>query len=159
MFIARGSLHYGWKKTAEELSPEAYRKLRDGIADALKLPESQEGLKDFNEHSAGWGYDGGNVDDRAVAAFSDAGIEITLKNVRGLDPRGKDNVQNIIYQIAIPDLGVMQIKNVDYLHNADLYEINATLDRGWRIICVLPPRVMSTDEYPTYVIGHTKVPD
>lgn len=160
MFIARGSMEYGWKKKMQALDLVAYDKLRRGVADAVKLPEQAE-LEKFNEYSAGLGYsgDGMNVDERVVAALSEAGIEVTLKNVKGLDPRGADNIQNIIYQIAVPDIGIMTIKNVDYIYNADLHDINAALDRGWRILCVLPPRVMSTDEFPTYVVGHTKVPD
>lgn len=161
MFVGQGTLDYGYIKTLKALEPERYRTLRRAVASYMELPETQEALdKDEFKYT----YGGGLIDERMVQAFTDVGIKVTLDNVRGLTPGMRDDVHNTIYQICIPDIGVMQIRNVDYLYNADCREVNDWLDKGWRIMCICPPRIgpqrggERPDEHPTYVMGDTKSP-
>lgn len=157
MFVGTGKLPYDWKKLIGALSETRYHNLRRALEGVWDLPAGQSAVADIEEYGPKWRSEQ-VITDRIVGALSDAGIEVTLSNVRGLEPH-REGAQNTIYQIMVPDIGVMQIKNVSYLYDCDERTINNELDRGWRILCISPPRVRSEDQHPSYVIGHTKPPE
>jgi hypothetical protein len=161
MFVGQATLEYGYTKKLLALEPERYRTLQKAVASAVALPLNQEAIKEKDEF--GLTYGGTLMDERTVQAFTDAGIKVTLENVRGL-LGSRDEVHNTIYQVVVPEIGVLHVKNVEYLYDADERAVNDMLDKGWRILCIAPPRAAPqrgherADENPTYVMGHTTDP-
>lgn len=55
-----------------------------------------------------------------------------------------------VVQIAVPDLGILQINETDWLEDACTEELQARLDDGWRILAVCPP---NAQRRPDYILG------
>lgn len=52
--------------------------------------------------------------------------------------------------IAIPDLGLLRMRKVTVLEDACTDELQAWLDKGWRILAVCPPNAARR---PDYILG------
>lgn len=60
-----------------------------------------------------------------------------------------------VVQIAIPDLGLLQIDEVDHLDDCCTDNLQRHLKEGWRILAVCPP---NAQRRPDYIIGRRKQP-
>ena len=102
-------------------------------------------------------------------ALEQAGIGLELEGIDGtMLQRNKDNgpradqygdvkavdLRNgAVTQIVVPDIGVLQIDEVDWLENACTQVLQGKLDDGWRIIAVCPP---NAQRRPDYILGRRK---
>ena len=59
-------------------------------------------------------------------------------------------------QIAIPDIGLLQIKDVCVEEDCCTDFLQQRLNEGWRILAVCPPNAARR---PDYILGRTKAPD
>ena len=60
-----------------------------------------------------------------------------------------------VVQIAVPDLGLLQIDEVDWMEDACTQELQARLNDGWRILAVCPP---NAQRRPDYILGRKAKP-
>ncbi|MGH9892331.1 MAG: hypothetical protein ACREA0_10180 [bacterium] len=56
-------------------------------------------------------------------------------------------------QIALPDVGLLSIDEVDHLDNCCTDEVQHRLNEGWRILAVCPP---NAQRRPDYIIGRRR---
>lgn len=102
-------------------------------------------------------------------AIQTAGIDISLEAIDGtmLQPQ-KDNGERLdrygdvhsldlhsgaVVQIVVPDVGVLQINEVDYIEDACTDALQGKLDDGWRILAVCPP---NAQRRPDYILGRRR---
>lgn len=155
MFIAEADLNYSWETELAKIPPERYRELRRKLGKVGdELPELQEGLKEFAHKN--YSFRQRIMDEVEVDAWVGAGVEVSMKRVRGLASNHPD-LHQTIYQIAVPDIGLMQIRRVEQLSECETYSLQRELDRGWRLLAVMPPVVGGG--LPSYIVGHTKAED
>lgn len=96
-------------------------------------------------------------------ALEIAGIEIELEAVDGTmltkmqhraDKYGSITPMEMttgqVVQIAVPDLGILQINETDWLEDACTEVLQGRLDDGWRILAVCPP---NAQRRPDYILG------
>lgn len=104
-----------------------------------------------------------------AAAIQAAGIRLELEAVDGtMLQQNKDNgprldkygathaldlTSGAVVQIAVPDLGLLQIGEVDWMEDACTEELQEKLDAGWRILAVCPP---NAQRRPDYILGRAK---
>lgn len=55
-----------------------------------------------------------------------------------------------VVQIAVPDLGLLMINEVDWLEDACTQDLQRKLNDGWRILAVCPP---NAQRRPDYILG------
>lgn len=55
-----------------------------------------------------------------------------------------------VVQIAVPDVGILMMNEVDWIENACTQELQRRLDDGWRILAVCPP---NAQRRPDYILG------
>lgn len=103
-------------------------------------------------------------------AIQTAGIEITLEAIDGtmlqanksvgekMEKHGPvhsiDLVSGTAVQIVVPDVGILQIDEVDYMEDACTDALQGRLDDGWRILAVCPP---NAQRRPDYILGRRRV--
>lgn len=97
-------------------------------------------------------------------AMEAAGIELELEGVDGTmltkmadrrpDKYGAVTSMEIaagqVVQIAVPDLGLLQINETDWMEDACTEQLQMRLDDGWRILAVCPP---NAQRRPDYILG------
>lgn len=57
-------------------------------------------------------------------------------------------------QIALPDVGLLSIDELDHMNDACTVEVQGRLDKGWRILAVCPP---NAQRRPDYILGRRRV--
>lgn len=152
MFVCRGSPEYNWKDSVAKLSPEAFEEWRSAcpsISDHTKDKTQEEVCKQYlgNEMM---------MDDEEVAAWNRIGVEVRIKRLRGLTgPSSRDAraMAETIIQVAVSDVGLMQIKDVDVLEDCCTDNLRDYLKADWRILSVIQP---NGARRPTYIIGHVE---
>lgn len=113
------------------------------------------------------------VDDDGMRALASEGLTIEFSEVD--QPTGtmlvklQDSIQRLgakvedlaalcrdhcVVQIAIPDIGLMLVEEVEVVDDACTDRIQSKLDEGWRILAVCPP---NAQRRPDYVLGRRKV--
>lgn len=97
--------------------------------------------------------------ERAGVKFSVEGIDGTMlqKQKSRADKYGEihtlDLTSGQVVQIAVPDLGILQITEVDWIEDACTERLQEKLDSGWRILAVCPP---NAQRRPDYILGRQK---
>lgn len=104
-----------------------------------------------------------------AAALQDAGIKIDLRGIDGTmlvkmkdrnpakgGPQVSDILTGSTVQISVPDLGLLQIDEVDWIEDACTQELQTRLSDGWRILAVCPP---NAQRRPDYILGRRKQKD
>ena len=147
-FICCGKPAYDWAKKVAALSPSDYAAFRRRVL-STSLPAS---LADMKEE---WRYSGDGLimEGDEVDAWAGIGVEVAVSRPKGLRSSSED-LHKTVYQIAVANVGLMQIQRVEVIRGDDdynLYEIQKWLDRGWRLLAVCPP---NDDKMPRYVVGH-----
>ena len=163
MFLCNAEPEYGWVKKLKELEPHQFRQWWNAVpslrqAVAKKKSPFGDGGEDMDPNSVNQAnfpeslYISGGLlmDDDEVNAWSDVGIELRISRVKGLRSNAKE-LQQTIFQVSIPGIGLLQIQCVDYLKDCCTDELQRWLDRGWRILAVCPP---NDTRRPSYVMGH-----
>lgn len=149
MFLAVVVLPYSWKKTVLELfdaDPARYRELRSRVR-TVSLPHTREELEKMSEFN---GREGNISDQDEIEAWNSVGIAVEVSRVRGLASNSSD-LHKTIYQISVANVGLMQIQRVEVLEDVCTWDLQAWLDKGWRILAVCPP---NDARRPSYVVGH-----
>ena len=89
-------------------------------------------------------------------------IPFTVKRFKGayypdsslrLRASGKPDVEAspaVHIQVAIPNLALLEIRQVEVLDDACTDELQRKLDEGWRILAICPP---NTQRRPDYILG------
>lgn len=100
--------------------------------------------------------------------LSKAGIDVRLEGVDGtmlskLQDKPKVDKYGAVHpidlyngstvQIVVPDIGVLQIDEVDWMEDACTQALQDRLDEGWRILAVCPP---NAQRRPDYILGRRK---
>lgn len=149
MFICSGQPKYGWEKLVTELSPAAFAEWKRGaISLRDKLMDADQAT--FKE-KVGYVHEL-IMDDREVEAWAMAGVSVEISKIRGLaSPGSARDLPQAIYQIAVANVGLLQIQTVDYLEDACTDELQRWLDRSWRILAVCPS---NNTRRPTFIMGH-----
>ena len=91
---------------------------------------------------------------------------ITVKGIDGtmltkMNDRGTltglnaiDMIEAKVVQIAVSDVGLLLIDEVDWMEDACTQELQTRLEQGWRILAVCPP---NAQRRPDYILGRRKV--
>jgi hypothetical protein len=151
MFLCVGKPDYQWEKKIAALEPHQFAAWKKGAA-SLRDKLDADGVNQANfKEKLGYVHDL-MMDSDEVAAWTEAGVDITMSRVKGLASpgRGRD-IPQAVYQIAVANVGLLQIQMVDYLEDCCTNELQGYLDKGWRILAVCPP---NNTRRPTYIIGH-----
>jgi len=102
-----------------------------------------------------------------AAAIEALGVKLDIEGVDGTmitklkdrpSPSGYEDTldrlrEGSAVQIAIPDLGLMVINEVEVLDDSCTHRLQDYLDKGWRILAVCPPNAARR---PDYVLGRKK---
>lgn len=101
-----------------------------------------------------------------AVALQGAGIEISLEAIDGTmltkmvgRPDKYGNITPLelqsgqVVQIAVPDIGLLQIDEVTWMEDACTEELQARLEDGWRILAVCPP---NAQRRPDYILGRKR---
>lgn len=157
-FICSGSPEYGWLKKLKALTPMQYTAFRarcrsltsgegSGLTVEKQLPLTQDKLPESI-----WLSDL-LMDDDEVGAWGDAGVELTIKRMRGISSNS-NKLPDVIYQVHVANVGLMQIQLVEVLEDACTDELQRYLDRGWKLLAVCPP---NDARRPSYIVGHQEL--
>ena len=154
--LMNASLEWSCKEKLRALPAEVYRTIRERIP-RLKLPEDQEKVEAY--------YQDVLMDAAEAELLTDAGIELSIKRIKGLAypdwfnaaqrsgsslPEG---VHNVTYQVSVANVGLLAVDEVSLLEDCCTDTLQAELDDGWRILAVCPP---NDARRPTYIIGRCK---
>ena len=148
-FICCGKPSYDWEKKLKGLTPDAYSSFRRRVL-SMSLPADASEIKNTYIH------DGLIMEGDEVDAWAGVGVEVTVSRPKGLRSSSED-LHKTVYQIAVANVGLMQIQRVEVIDGADwrdewqVNELQRWLDRGWRLLAVCPP---NDDKMPRYVVGH-----
>ena len=112
------------------------------------------------------------ADDMAVRALSRAGLQMTVEpgtkdsmlvklqdQMRSLGVKHRELEQLIaeaprcVVQVAIPDLGLLQIDEVTWEADCCTQDLQRRLEEGWRILAVCPP---NAQRRPDYILGRRR---
>lgn len=77
------------------------------------------------------------------------------KDIAG-DPNDGPDAQFLsgkLFNITLPDIGLLLINEVTWLENACTEDLQRELDEGWRILAVCPP---NAQRRPDYILGRRK---
>ena len=152
-FIAFARLNHDWADVVSKLSLEQYEKLRKKIKDQELLKQIPELFELFDVKKAKSDYHWFQemlIDGEEAQAWSDAGIELQFKRIKGLGSTSPD-IHQTIYQISVANVGLMQIERVEVLEDCCTDELQRWLDKKWRILAVCPP---NDARRPSYIMGH-----
>jgi|GEM_PF-3819656 len=64
----------------------------------------------------------------------------------------QDFANGKLFNVTIPDVGLLSITEVSWLENACTEELQEQLNRGWRILAVCPP---NAQRRPDYILGRS----
>lgn len=154
--LMNASLEWACKDEIRALPAEVYRTIRERIP-RLKLPEDQEKVDNY--------YQDVLMDAAEAELLTDAGIELSIKRIKGLaypdwfnaarrsGLSPPDGVHNVTYQVSVANVGLLAVDEVSVLEDCCTDTLQAELDSGWRILAVCPP---NDARRPTYVIGRTR---
>lgn len=148
-FICVGKPDYGWFKKVKALEPHAFQQWRNGAVSMREHLKPEVNQASFVDPS--YNYRDVLMDSDEVAAWTEAGIEITMSKVKGIGSNSR-SLPDVIYQISVPNVGLMQVQLVEVLEDCCTNELQGWLDKGWRILAVCPP---NDTRRPTYIVGHT----
>lgn len=149
-FIANVRLPYGWEKTIEALDVPDYNAWRNGALSIRdKWKESPDGAPEKRIPDIGYTREF-IMDGEEVESWTKAGVVLEMSRVKGLASNARE-LPATIYQISVANVGLMQVQCVEVLDNCCTNELQAWLDRGWRILAVCPP---NDTRRPSYVVGH-----
>ena len=155
MFLAQIDLVYGTMDKLRKMTPEVYQRFRSelleackgSILDPWKLAEKQEELPkyDTSPHI---------LADSVLMEFLDRyGIDYSIKKVKGLGSFERNiDGQRVIYQVSVPNVGLLQVDLVEALEDACTNDLQDKLNAGWRILAVCPP---NDSRRPTYILGRS----
>lgn len=146
--IAQGKIEsYDCRGIVVNMPPEEYAELRATVKE-IDWPEDQAKAKDL------WATWEGLVDDGDVARFTRFGLHVKISRVRGVASERRPDHNNIsqhFHQIAVANVGLMEVQRVMVLEDCCTDELQKRLDQGFRILAVCPP---NDTRRPSYVIGH-----
>ena len=167
--LVNGCTDYSFREKIAALDPDAYASLRRGLTatqSEMKLPAEQWVKPAEGEPWASdtpWHHEA-LMDTAELQVWTDAGIQITIRKVRGLvylqpEPaspfptQAKDLLSGpTIVNVSVPGgFGLWQVQSVSILEDACTDALQDTLDNGWRILAVCPP---NDRRRPTYIMGH-----
>lgn len=160
-FICSGTPEYGWLKKVKELEPHAFRQWLNAVPsfrqylankDHHRSGDSPTDWTEFTQANLPDAYlsSGLLMDGDEVAAWTDAGIEVSVSRVKGLASNARQ-LADTIFQVSVANVGIMQVQCIDFLEDACTNEVQNWLDKGWRILAVCPP---NDTRRPTYIMGH-----
>lgn len=150
-------IHY-WHDSWTPYKDDAkYAELREAIQG---LPEKREiygepkfwgtiaNMRTLDELGLEWG-----LDKEELA--SSTGTMVTKMQDRIESTFGKSESAQLEHavQIAIPDLGLLVIDEVEILDDACTDQLQESLDNGWRILAVCPP---NAQRRPDFILGRRK---
>ena len=95
---------------------------------------------------AGFEFEYEGIDGTALTKLTDQGSKYGEVTALGL-------TSGQVVQITVPDLGILQIDEVDWMDNACTEELQERLNQGWRILAVCPP---NAQRRPDYILGRRK---
>lgn len=159
-FICNGSPEYGWCDKVKKLEPHVFRQWLNKAVSLRKHLDSKDVGREAGDVTSAtvnqanfprlYCSDGLLMDAEEMEAWNEAGVDITVKRVKGLASNARE-LQQTIFQVSIAGIGLMQIQCVDLLEDCCTNELQNWLDRGWRILAVCPPH---DTRRPSYVLGH-----
>ena len=145
-----------WSKSKEELTSEiweAYKKVAC-LSSGSPIPSyfySEDLIADLEE---------------AFTTLIPLGFELTVKNFKqnlfvGLDGRLTCDtpsdlpvpITQSVTHVHIPNIGLLEIDEVDVMYDECTNRLQERLDGGWRILAVCPP---NGTRRPDYIIGRKK---
>lgn len=92
------------------------------------------------------GIDIEGVDGTMLTKMQDRGDRTNLTGI--------DLMEAKTVQIAVSDVGLLLLDEVDWMEDACTQELQQRLDEGWRILAVCPP---NAQRRPDYILGRRKV--
>lgn len=142
--LAEVRIEHGYGAKVMLLDNEAYHELREGIP-FLDLPLNREKAPEYRWTNV--------VIDltREGALLTKHGIEYVIKRFKACRKVKVEGQVNI--QVAIPNLLLFSVNEVDWLEDACTQDLQNHLDDGWRILAVCPAE---NSRRPTYILGRTK---
>jgi hypothetical protein len=151
MFVCKATLEYNVGEKIARLTPEDYDALRKAVTSAHKknLPVNFSEFVPKSFH----GWSDTIMDDEEVEAFTRAGFEVQVKSIRGLSRGHGEPVVQHVTQISLANIGLLEINEVEVLENECTDALQQYLDKGWRILCVCPPK---DSRRPDYIVGRRK---
>lgn len=169
MLIARlkGWSHPNLKELPEE-KREAFIKYWPGLSSLMKSRMKRMGQDHADLYDvAAYEYtDKQRITMEEASFLEDAGFELEYEGIDGtsltkLTDQGSKYgevtalglTSGQVVQITVPDLGLLQIDEVDWLDDACTQELQTRLDEGWRILAVCPP---NAQRRPDYILGRRK---
>ncbi len=157
MFVCILGIPYAAIDLVNAMTSEAYADLRAKLPPG-RLPETRPADR--------WGYSIDEIlaDDVELETWTSAGIEPTVKKLRGvhysqaipntaakmLEHRKPGG--DVTVNVSTTGVGLLNIRTVTWKEDCCTQELQRALDEGWRIIAACPP---NDSRRPTYIIGHT----
>lgn len=102
-------------------------------------------------------------------ALTELGIKLTVLPLVGMmtvkmqdrekwdhSVRPQDIADGKAVQIAVPDMALMKIDEVEVIEDCCTRELQSMLDDGWRILAICPP---NAQRRPDYILGRCKPKD
>ena len=154
--LMNASLEWGAEKKLKELPADVYQTIRQRIP-RLKLPEDKGKVEAYYQDIL--------MDAAEAELLTDAGIELSIKRIKGLAYPDwfnaarrsgwqlPDGAHNVTYQVSVANVGLLAVDEVTVLEDCCTDTLQADLDAGWRILAVCPP---NDARRPTYVMGRSK---
>lgn len=156
--ILRVEIAYSANDIIRKAGRVAYERVRAALAGLHDMSE----WKEDDEKGPTYIFLGGVqllLTEHELALFAQLEIPFEVKNFKhGFwdskptpQQAASGNVTNI--HIAIPNIGLLMIDEVDYEEDCCTERLQTLLNDGWRILAVCPP---NGDRRPTYIIGRSK---
>lgn len=154
-----GTITYASREIIRKFTEPRYERLREAAPD-LMLP-AYEGRVDFWPSAV-------VMDISVLEVCTEYGLTIEVSKVRGLHynqslPQTAQEVLNTIeamnklarpiINVSVPNVGLMDVRQVHWLEDCCTQLLQRYLDAGWRIVAVCPP---NDSRRPTYIVGHTE---
>lgn len=147
--ISKIGFSYNTDDLVRKLTDEQYERLRTGVAQ-LDLPEDRTQYRSYQLGGESRLIDM-ETDGRLLAEL---GIPFEVKAFKGtVAVASQVGPPGATINIAIPNIGLVQINEVMVLEDACTDDLQSHLDEGWRILCVCPP---NNQRRPDYILGRTK---
>ena len=126
----------------------------------FKALDGHPGLFSFESWYSTWAVDLDKLPTTALGRHfeieQDSGLASTFETqISGLVPR-ETTVVNQRVNVAVPGIGLLQIKRVEVRTDLCTEELQRELDRGWQILAICP---QPDQRRPDYVLGKTTKED
>lgn len=149
VYVGVASPDYNYEKMVQGLTVSQWLAFKNGTPSLneywLKHPDVTQA-----EFKPGWLHHELTMDSVEAEVWMACGIKLTFSRLKGLASDSRD-LPKVCYQIAVANVGLLQIQKVDVMEDACTDELQKWLDRGWRILAVCPP---NSTRRPDYVMGH-----